>query len=207
MKTAKRMLMSSTKLDGSPNWDHVARALLQHRNMPIKGLGLSPAQLLFGRSIKDLLPMKGGVYKPAETWITFREQREQALRHRVSLGGERWAERSKMLPKLISGQHVFIQNQKAAGNLAKRWDKTGVVLEDLGFDKYSVRVDGSRRVTDRKRTYLRNFKPAVESPLLRGPRPDVCVPRAPVGPAAPVQGSAPPSVERRACPPSPAIER
>ena len=140
--------MSSTKSDGSPNWDHVARALLQHRNTPIKGLGLSPAQLLFGRSIKDLLPVKGGDYKPAETWITCREQREQALRHRVSLGGERWAEHSKALPKLVSGQHVFIQNQRAAGNLAKRWDKTGVVLEDLGFDKYSVKVDGFGRATD-----------------------------------------------------------
>ena len=71
---------------------------------------------------------------------------------------------------------MFIQNQKAAGNLAK----TGVVLEDLGFDKYSVKVDGSGRVTDRNRRYLRNFKPAVESPLLRGPRPDVCVPMAPI---------------------------
>ena len=49
----------------------------------------------------------------------------------------------KVLPNLISGQQVFIQNQKAAGKLAKRWDKTGVVLEDHGFDKYSVKVDGS----------------------------------------------------------------
>ena len=37
-KTAKRMLMSSTKSDGSPNWDHIARALLQHRNTPIQSL-------------------------------------------------------------------------------------------------------------------------------------------------------------------------
>ena len=81
VKTAKRMLMSSTKSDGSPNWDHVSRALLQHINTPIKVLGLSPAQLLFGRSIKDLLPVKRGDYKPAATWI--REWREQALRHRV----------------------------------------------------------------------------------------------------------------------------
>ena len=80
VKTAKRM---------SPHCDLVARALLQHRNTPMKGLGLSPAQLLFGRSIKDQL---GGIYKTAETWITCREQGEQALRRRVSLGGERWAE-------------------------------------------------------------------------------------------------------------------
>ena len=95
-----------------------------------------------------------------------------------------------MLSKFISGQHVFIQNQKAAGNLAKRWDKTEVVLENLGYDKYSVKVDGSGRVTDRNRRYLRNFKPAVESPLLRGPRTDVCVLMAPVGPTAPVQRGA-----------------
>ena len=63
----KRMLISSIKSYGSLNWDHVARALLQHRNTPIKGLGLSPAQLLFGRRIKDLLPIKGGNYKPVET--------------------------------------------------------------------------------------------------------------------------------------------
>ena len=114
----------------------------------------------------------------------------------VSLGGERWAEHSKELPKLILGQYVFIQNRKAAGNLAKRWDKTGVVLEDLGYDKYSVKVDG----------YLKNVKPAVESPLLRGPRPDGCILRAPVGPAAPVQSRAPPTVEKRTCPPSPNFE-
>ena len=108
VKTTKRMLMSSTRSDGSRNWDHVARALLQHRNTPIKGLGLSPAQLLFGRSFKDLLPVRGGDYKPAETWITCREQRELALCHRVSLGGERWSEHTKDLPELVPGQHVFI---------------------------------------------------------------------------------------------------
>ena len=58
---------------------------------------------------------------------------------------------------------MFIQNQRAAGNLTKRWDKDGVLLEDLDFNKHSVKVDGSRRVTNRKRSYLRNFKPAIES--------------------------------------------
>ena len=37
--------------------------------------------------------------------------------------------------------NVFFQNQKPAGNLAQRWDKTGVVLEDMGFDEYTVKVD------------------------------------------------------------------
>ena len=73
------MLLSSTRSDESRDWDNVLRAILQHRNTPIKGLDLSPAQLLSGRNIKDLLQMKGGDLKPAETWITCREHREKAI--------------------------------------------------------------------------------------------------------------------------------
>ena len=131
--------------------------------------------MLFGRSIKGLLPVKVVDYKPVETWITCRKHCEKTLQHRVSLGGERWGEHTKALPKLIPGQNVFIQNQKSAGNLAK----TEMVLEDLGFDKYAINVDRLGRLTNRNRRYLRNFKPAIESPLLQGPRSDVCLPEAP----------------------------
>ena len=47
--------------------------------------------------------------------------------------------------KSLTKINVFIHNQRAADNLAKRWDKTGVVLEDLG---YAIKVDGSERVTN-----------------------------------------------------------
>ena len=57
--------MSSTKSDGSPKRGQVAMALLQQRDRPIKGLGLRPAQL-FGRSINDLLLVKGEVYYKSE---------------------------------------------------------------------------------------------------------------------------------------------
>ena len=58
------------------------------------------------------------------------------------------------------GQHVSIQNQHGAGKVAKRWDRTGVVVEDLDFHKYRVKIDGSGRLTDRNRQFLRLFKPA-----------------------------------------------
>ena len=172
VKSAKRLLMSSTKSDGSPDWDKVVRALLQHRNTPIQGLNLSPAQLLFGRPIRDFLPVKPGQFCPSDVWVDCRERRELALRHKLSLGGERWSAHTKSLPPLSPGQHVFIQNQRAAGNLAKRWDKTGTVIECKGYDKYAIKVDGSGRLTDRNRRYLRSFKPATNTPLLPGPRPD-----------------------------------
>ena len=34
----------------------MAVALLQYRNMPLLGIGYSPAQILFGRNFKDALP-------------------------------------------------------------------------------------------------------------------------------------------------------
>ena len=41
VKTAKRLLMTSTKFDGSPDWDKVSQALRQHRNTLIRDLNLS----------------------------------------------------------------------------------------------------------------------------------------------------------------------
>ena len=52
------------------------------------------------------------------------------------------------------GQHVMVQNQRSPGNQAKKWDRTGVVVECPGYDKYTIRMDGSGNVTDRNRKYL-----------------------------------------------------
>ena len=62
-------------------------------------------------------------------------------------------------------QKVFIQNQRGAGKLAKRWDRTGTVVENKNHDKYAVKVDGSGRLTDRNRRYLRAFKPDTQTSL------------------------------------------
>ena len=87
------------------------------------------------------------------------EKRELAMKKRFCLARERWSLHTRALQPLQVGQKVLIQNQSGAGKGAKRWDKTGTVVEDKGFDKYSIKVDGSNRVTDRNRRYLRYFKP------------------------------------------------
>ena len=143
---------------------------MNHRNTPDPEWKLSPAQLIFGRPIRDFLPIKLNQYSPHECWILDRESREQAMKHRVHLGMEKWSANTRNLPALKVGQHVNIQNQHGAGKIAKRWDRTGIVVEDLGFNKYRVRVDGSGRVTDRNRQFLRLFKPA-KSTFLPGPTP------------------------------------
>ena len=53
-----------------------------------------------------------------------------------------------------------------------------MVLEHKGFDKYSVWVDGSGRVTDRNRRFLRAFEPA-EAPRIPAPGPQVDEPQGP----------------------------
>ena len=49
---------------------------------------------------------------------------------------------------------------------SKLKDGTGIVTEDVGNDKYTIRVDGSGRVLSRNRRYLRSFKPALPQPTM-----------------------------------------
>ena len=86
VKTAKRMLTDNTKNDGSPDWDKISRALMQHRNTLMDRIKFSPAQLLFGRLIMDFQPISPGQFRPKEAWVDCAEKRELAMRHRLSMG-------------------------------------------------------------------------------------------------------------------------
>ena len=178
VKSCKRLLMDNTKSDGSPDWDKVIRALMQHRNTPDTEYGLSPSQLVFGRPIRDFLPIKPGQYSPAEVWVDGRETRELALRTRFIKASERWSANTRDLKPLQPGIRVMLQNQHGAGKIAKKWDRTGLVLENLGYNKYRIKVDGSGHVTDRNRQYLRQFTAVTNSQP--GPRPETSYTRNPV---------------------------
>ena len=90
------------------------------------------------------------------------------------MGKERWPEHTKALPDLKPEQNVFIQNQQGAGKLSKRWDRTGLIIENDEHDKYTVKVDGSGGVLQRNRRYLRSFKPMnLRLPGTRTPLPEV----------------------------------
>ena len=62
---------------------------------------------------------------------------------------------ARQLPPLQAGQRLFIQNQN--GPHPNKWDRSGVVLENLGHDQYSVKVDGTGRITKRNIRYLRYY--------------------------------------------------
>ena len=57
MKTPKRLLRGNTGSKGTINTDNVAKALLQHRDTPVRDVNKSPAQLALGRDLTDGIPV------------------------------------------------------------------------------------------------------------------------------------------------------
>jgi hypothetical protein len=157
VKTCKRMITNNTGPVGEIDTDRFQRAMLQYRNCPDQDTKLSPAMIVFGRAIKDFIPILPGRYKPHSTWIETGYDREKALMNRHMKAVERLTEHTQKLPELWVGDHVRVQNQ--TGTQPLKWDKTGKVVEVNQYDQYVIKADGSGRVTVRNRKFLRKFTP------------------------------------------------
>jgi transposase InsO family protein len=157
VKTAKRLLRDNISPNGDLNTDTAARALLQYRNTPLQDIGVSPAQLLYGRRLRDHLPSFADVLKIRPEWIQLAEDRERALSLRHMRAQESYNHRTRHLPGLEVGNCVLVQNQY--GNYPNRWDKTGRIVEVHPNDQYLIRMDGSGRCTLRNRRFLRRCSP------------------------------------------------
>ena len=73
---------------------------------------------------------------------------------------ERYTKAHKMIPV---GSHVAVQNQ--AGRFPNKWDKTGMVVENLDHDKVLVKLDGSGRLTTRNRKFVKKIVSAPDKPV------------------------------------------
>ena len=155
VKSAKRMIASNTGVRGSLNLDAFQMAVLQHRNTPDPTTKLSPAECVFGRKIRDLIPILPGRYEPHGTWKDTLDKRELALKKRHIKAAERWSQATKQLPPLKVGDTVRVQNQ--VGPHPKKWDKTGLVVEVKQFDQYVIKIDGSGRTSLRNTKYLSQY--------------------------------------------------
>ncbi|KAK2563731.1 Uncharacterized protein P5673_012717 [Acropora cervicornis] len=175
VKSAKRLLMSNTCPTGSLDHDRFLCAMLQLRNTPDPDCNISPAQIVFGRPLRDTLSFVNRLEK-------FSNPNEGALRSRISRTTESLKEHSQPLRPLALGERVFIQNQQ--GTSPNKWDRSGIVVESSGHDQYRVKVDGSGRLTSRNRRFLRACTPANPSIAL--------IPTVPHSSPSTVHASAPP---------------
>ena len=166
VKSAKRLLMSNTSPTGSLDHDRFLRAMLQLRNTPDPDCNISPAQIVFGRPLRDTLSFVNRLEKFSNPnvrplWRQAWAAKEGALRSRISRTTESLKEHSRPLRPLALGERVFIQNQQ--GTSPNKWDRSGIVVESSGHDQYRVKVDGSGRLTSRNRRFLRAYTPATPS--------------------------------------------
>ena len=156
------MLRENVSNTGTLDTDNFKRALLTHRNTPDRDTGVSPAQVVFGRPIRDFIPIKPGLYQPRQEWLLTRERRELALARRHVVQEKRLAEHTKTLPRLKVTDVVMVQNQTGPHSL--KWDRSGMVVEVLPFDQYKIKMDGSGRLSLRNRKFLKPITPFTTGP-------------------------------------------
>ena len=169
IKFTKRLLQGNVGLNGSLNTDKIVRALLQQRNTPDRDCQLSPAQIIFGRVLRDSMPQLDKSVPIFESdrlhnqWHEAWSAKEQAIRTRLFRSCENLEVGSRELPILREGDAVLIQNQDKSSPHQKKWDRQGVVIATKPHDQYLVKVDGSGRLTLRNRRFLRKYslRPAI----------------------------------------------
>ena len=170
VKTAKRLLRSNVNLGGSLNSDAFLRAMFTLRNTPDTDCRISPAEILFGHPLRDALSFSSKLRKFSYQHISNRwrgawKMKESALRTRYVRNSENMDKTCRVLPPLHIGDRCFLQNRH--GNYPRRWDRTGTIMDVKPYDKYCVRIDGSRKLTTRNRRFLKLFHPistSVEPP-------------------------------------------
>ena len=58
--------------------DKFVKAMLTYRNTPVRGLNVSPAEILFNKKLRDGAPIIPGKYIPRKEWVGMLSDRENA---------------------------------------------------------------------------------------------------------------------------------
>ena len=95
----------------------MVRALLTQRNTPDPGCKLSPAQILFGKPLRDTLPyieknsMIFNNERISGQWKSAWKIKEEALKTRYAKSLEKLSEHARPLQPLHIVDHVMLHNQ------------------------------------------------------------------------------------------------
>ena len=143
VKAVKHLIMKVAPT-GTLNEDF-DRGLLELRNTP-RHDGRSPAQVLYGRPLRSLVPAHSASF--ASKWQVKTEVCERRAAARSKDVKLRYDSHAKPLPPLQLGDHVRIQDP-----VTKRWDKVATVMGVGKSRDYLVRTT-SGRVLWRNRRFL-----------------------------------------------------
>ena len=155
VKTCKRLLMENMDSQGDLDTDTFGRAMLEYRNTPNPETRLSPAQVVFGRNVRDFIPVLPYKYEPRQEWSLLQEDRERAFARKLYNDGTKLAMGTRKMPPLSVGDKVLVQNQ--TGRAPTKWDKSGVIVECKPHNQVNVMMDGSRKVSLRNRQFVRKI--------------------------------------------------
>eukprot|EP00096_Caligus_rogercresseyi_P009185 TRINITY_DN3073_c0_g1_i5.p1 TRINITY_DN3073_c0_g1~~TRINITY_DN3073_c0_g1_i5.p1 ORF type:complete len:487 (-),score=50.01 TRINITY_DN3073_c0_g1_i5:32-1492(-) len=146
-------LLRKTASNGDIRKGWFLKALLEWRNTPGKD-GLSPAQKLFGRRMRSLLPSGPAAFRPeVKEKLFWAEQRGERIRQKAN---EQYDESAKDLQELRPGKVVLIQQPST-----KLWDTLGEVIRRFsGRRSYLIKTE-TGRLKWRNRRFLRPYIPPV----------------------------------------------
>ena len=111
-----------------PHWvsEQQMTSCVHYSNTPDPDCNISPAQVVFGRPIRDAFSFTSRCIKynnPSKrpTWREAWSQKEDAMRTRMPRPTEALDMHARSLAPLSLGDKVFLQNQR--GSHPKKWDK------------------------------------------------------------------------------------
>ena len=119
--------------------------LLEHRNTPSANIGASPAQRLFGRRTRTLVPMKSSLLDPKSLNS---EDVKKKLTKRMMIQKKYYDQGCRNLTPLSIGDYVWVQPTDENS----QW-RSGVVTKRTGRRSYEVEI--GNKVIRRNRRYLR----------------------------------------------------
>ena len=86
------MLRDNVEPGGNLDIDRFLRAVMQYRNTPMQDSVRSPAQMVFGRQMRDFLRSLPHKYEPTKDWAITQEYREQILAKTRDSDDRKWRE-------------------------------------------------------------------------------------------------------------------
>ena len=155
VKEMKKIIRANLTSSGNVDTQSLLSGLLMFRNTPRSPTNKSPAELLFGRQIRDSLPCPRDCLLPQ-----YRYHSEERL-HNHEMTKQNGP--SRELPLLNPRAQVRIQNP-----ITKKWDSTGEIL-DFGLNRREYLVRTGDKIIRRNRHFLKEYEadatPAWKQPV------------------------------------------